>query len=282
MQVSKKFSILGRLSFIFTPPKMLFLLPKFFKMNAQAIQARIDNRGNTKHPDFFEFMLPKDAPEPTTKKQKVHLDQVALQLFIAGWDPIQLTLYGCFYFLLKDPRALAMLVAEVRSSFQKYEDITPDGLVGLKYLNACIHETLRCHTTNANGFPRRSPGATVDGHYVPKGIVCEISYFRICRNPRYFYDPLQFRPERWLPSDHPNFDTKFANDDLKSFFPFGLGPRACTGKEIAWIQTRLFIAKVLWAFDLELQRGQNTKFDEDFTAHVMWYKPELLVKFRPR
>ncbi|KAI9703016.1 MAG: hypothetical protein M1820_006007 [Bogoriella megaspora] len=279
MQVSKKFPILGRLSFLFTSPRVLLLLPKFFRMNAQAIQARIDNRGKTKHPDFFDFMLPKDTPEPTTKKQKVHLDQVALQLFIAGWDPMQLTLYGCFYFAFKSPNVLATLVTEIRSSFQRYGDINPGDLVGLKYLNACIHETFRCHTTIANGLPRQSPGAIVDGYYVPKGIVCEISYFAICRDSRYFRDPLEFRPERWLPTDHPKYDAKFANDDLKSFFPFGLGPRACTGKEIAWSQIRLFLAKVLWTFDLELLRGADTNFDEHFSAHVMWYKPELIVKF---
>lgn len=282
MQVSKKYSVLGLFSFLFIPPKTLRLLPKFFKMNSQAIQTRIDNRGKTKHPDFFDYMLPDNAPEPTTKKEKVHLEQVALQLFIAGFDPIQLTLYGCFFYLLKEPDILATLVEEIRSSFQNYSDIAPDALVDLKYLNACIHEVLRSFPTNANGFPRKSPGATVDGVYVPKGVVCQISYFFITRNPRYFRDPLKFRPARWLPPGHPKYDARFANDNLKSFFPFGLGPRACTGREIAWSQIRLFLAKVLWTFDVELIYGKDFTLDRDFSTYVMWNKPELRVRFTPR
>jgi cytochrome P450 len=39
-------------------------------------------------------------------------------------------------------------------------------------LQRFINETLRVHATAANGLPRISPGATVDGIYVPKGVGC--------------------------------------------------------------------------------------------------------------
>ena len=112
--------------------------------------------------------------------------------------------------------------------------------------------------------------------------MCQISYFFITRNQRYFRDPLKFRPARWLPPGHPKYDARFANDNLKSFFPFGLGPRACTGREIAWSQTRLFLAKVLWTFDVELIYGKDFTLDRDFSTYVMWNKPELRVRFTPR
>lgn len=149
---------------------MLRSLPKVLKINSQEIQKRIDNRGNTKHPDFVDYMLPPDSPPPTTKKQKIHLEQVALQLFIAGYDPIQITLNSIIFFLLKTPEAYTTLVKEVRAAFQDYDDITHDSLVDLKFLHACIQETLRVHVTAITGLPRISPGAVVDGIYVPKGV----------------------------------------------------------------------------------------------------------------
>ncbi|KAI1394963.1 isotrichodermin C-15 hydroxylase [Hypoxylon fuscum] len=279
MQVSKRFPFLKPFSIFFVPPKVIRTIPKFFKMTSQEVQRRIDNRGNTTHPDFVDYMLPADAPAPTTKKEKIHIEQVATQLFVAGFDPVQITLFSCIFFLLKNPNAYNTLVEEIRDAFQDYNDITADALVDMKYLNAVIHETLRAHVATVAGLPRKSPGATVAGVYVPKGIVCQISNFTICRNPRFFHDPLNFHPERWLRPEHPKYDTRFSNDDLKCFYPFSIGPRSCSGREIAWSQTRLFIAKVLWTFDLDMVRGQDKTFDKDFSVHVMWYRPDVRVRF---
>ncbi|KAI2782286.1 isotrichodermin C-15 hydroxylase [Daldinia loculata] len=282
MQVSKRFPLLSPLSFLFAPPKIIRLVPKFFKMNSQEVQRRIDNRGKTTHPDFVDYMLPTNAPAPTNKKEKVHLEQVSMQLLIAGFDPIQITFFSSLFFLLKNQDAYKTLVEEIRNTFRNYTEITPDNLASLKYLNAVIHETLRTHVTAVTGLPRKSPGAMVAGTYVPKGVVCQTSNFNICRNPRYFYEPLNFHPERWLQSDHPKYDKRFSNDDLNCFYPFSIGPRACTGREIAWSQTRLFLAKVLWTFDLEMVRGHDKTFDKDFLIHVMWTRPEVRVRFLQR
>lgn len=175
MQVSKRFPLLSPLAYLCVPPSIILKVPKTFSMNSQEVQRRIDNRGNTRHPDFVDYMLPSDAPPPSTKKEKVHLEQVALQMFIAGFDPIQLALFSSFFFLLKEPEILETLVWEIRSTFQSYDQINSEALAALPYLNACIHETLRVHVANATGLPRRSPGAVVDGIYIPKG-VCFNSY----------------------------------------------------------------------------------------------------------
>ena len=111
-------------------------------------------------------------------------------------------------------------------------------------------------------------------------VVCYISTLTAMRHERYFHEPREFRPQRWLSQDHPLYETKFANDNLKAFFPFSIGPRQCTGREIALSQTKLFLGKLLWNFDLEAVRGHEGSF-EDFTCHVMWNRPDLYVRFRP-
>ncbi|RYC66018.1 hypothetical protein CHU98_g225 [Xylaria longipes] len=260
MQVSKKLPLLTPLAYLVVPLKVIRKVGKTFRMNSEEVQRRINNHGNTKHPDFMDYMLPVGTPVPVPKKLKVHIEQVALQMFIAGFDPIQLVFFSSLFFLLKEPEVHEILVQEIRSNFNSYDEITPDALSALPYLNACIHETLRVHTTNSTGMPRRSPGAMVDGYYIPKGT----SFFTIARSPRNFHEPLNFRPTRWLHADHPKYDARFAEDKLKSYFPFSLGPRACTGREIAWSQSRLFLAKVLWTFDLQQTRGQDATFDQDY------------------
>ena len=78
------------------------------------------------------------------------------------------------------------------------------------------------------------------------------------------------------------YDKPVEHDNLKAFFPFSLGPRQCTGREIALSQTRLFLGKVLFAFDLEGVRGHDMDFDKDFSVHILWNRPDLWVRFRPR
>lgn len=104
----------------------------------------------------------------------------------------------------------------------------------------------------------------------------------MARSPRNFRDPLRYRPERWLPEEHPLYDPQFANDNRgMAFQPFGQGPRMCAGKAIAWWQSRVFVAKVLWAFDLELITisGQQVDMHRDLRGWGMYQKPEIRVRF---
>lgn len=57
----------------------------------------------------------------------------------------------------------------------------------------------------------------------------------------------------------------------------------CSGREIAWWQSRVFIAKVLWRFDLEDVPELNVKVDvdRDTKGWGMYVKPEFRVKFAP-
>ncbi|OAQ66841.1 cytochrome P450 [Pochonia chlamydosporia 170] len=155
--------------------------------------------------------------------------EMAFQMFGAGFEPVQLIFHAVFFFLLKYLRTLAILRREIRDSFQSYDELTPEALAQLKYLQAFIHETLCMHLAVPTGMPRLSPGATVGGEYVPRGP----------------------------------------------------GPRQCTGREITWSQTRLFLGEVLWTFDLEPVSGHEKSFDEDFSVHAMWNRPDLYVRLTP-
>lgn len=113
-------------------------------------------------------------------------------------------------------------------------------------------------------------------------VTCQISYFAAARSPRFFTDPLKFRPERWLPPDHPRFDPRYKDDNLRASRPFSQGPRGCPGGSIALALLRIFVARVLWEFDLEAAPGQEgLSFDKDFKFMTFWERPPFLVRFKP-
>lgn len=79
--------------------------------------------------------------------------------------------YGALVLLLENPETHQLLTKEIRESFSSYERIIPGKtLTSLLYLHACVEETLRMLPSNNTGLPRISPGAMVDGHYIPKGV----------------------------------------------------------------------------------------------------------------
>ncbi|TLD11768.1 hypothetical protein PspLS_11644 [Pyricularia sp. CBS 133598] len=119
------------------------------------------------------------------------------------------------------------------------------------WLNAVVNEGLRLATQGTSGLPRISPGAIVDGHFVPKGYRVQTSFWAVFHSERYFAKPREFWPERWLPKDHPDYDNTFANDQLTVYQPFSLGTRGCIGRKTGLVQAQLMLAKLLWALDWE-------------------------------
>jgi hypothetical protein len=53
------------------------------------------------------------------------------------------------------------------------------------------------------------------------------------------------------------------------------------GREMAWTQAKLFLAKVLWSFDVSKIEGQDFNLKRDLLHYGFFDKPELHVSFVP-
>lgn len=113
----------------------------------------------------------------------------------------------------------------------------------LPYITAVIEEGLRIYPPVAFGLPRTSPGAKVDGHYIPAGTTVHSSIYVLAHSPKYWFKPDEFCPERWLGSDDIEYDPAFANDNKDAFKPFSQGPRVCIGINLAYMELRIILAK---------------------------------------
>jgi cytochrome P450 len=145
-------------------------MPKLIKMNTQDVKTRIERRGKTEHLDYFEQLMPSDKPVPEDRKQIFHLENIAGQLLLASWQPLANQFYSVIFFLLKEPDTYVTLVKEVRAAFADYNAINMETVGNLTYLQACVQESLRLHQETVDGLPRVSPGAVVDGTYIPQGV----------------------------------------------------------------------------------------------------------------
>lgn len=86
-----------------------------------------------------------------------------------------------------------------------------------------------------------SPGKSIAGHWVPKGVVVAASLYALARDPNVFHDPIKFNPSRW----------EEATDEMRQMSrPFSIGPRNCVGRHLAEINLVLTVACLYQSYDI--------------------------------
>lgn len=164
---------------------------------------------------------------------------------------------AALFYLSRNPKCYRRLSEEIRTAFSSDDEIhSGPTLSGCQYLRACIDETLRI-APPVPGTLWREVGpdgpAIIDGHVVPSGTEVGVNTYTIHHNEEYFPHPFAFKPERWLPSETPNEQIKTA---LEAFIPFSIGSRGCAGKAMAYLESSLVLAKIVWHFDFRPAPGK--------------------------
>ncbi|KAH0425313.1 Cytochrome P450 [Colletotrichum camelliae] len=194
----------------------------------------------------------------------------ASTLVIAGGETVATFLAAVTFFLLKNPATYLKLQHEIRSNYSSLSEITAMSAQQLPYLQAVISEGLRMYPPGSQGFPRTCPGASIDGHWVPKGTEVYTSAWTVTHDEKNFHRPYDFIPERWIGANRV--------DNLEASQPFSLGPRGCLGKNFAFVEINLILAKMHYAYNLHLV-NEDLDWLKQSHMHVMWWKPSLNVRF---
>lgn len=177
---------------------------------------------------------------------------------------------------MKNPRVLEKLAAEVRSAFSHPDEITFTGVNNCKYLLACIEEALRAYPPSPQPHHRIVPpgGATVNGEFLPEGVSVSIPIYAASNSPANWSRPGEFIPERWL-GENPEFD----DDKRDASQPFQIGPRACIGRNLAYSEIKLIIARLVWQFDI--QNATEGDWMGSQKVFMVWEKAPLWIKLQP-
>ncbi|EGD94501.1 hypothetical protein TESG_02017 [Trichophyton tonsurans CBS 112818] len=201
------------------------------------------------------------------------LDNVNI-LVTAGGDTTAATMTSMTYYLTHNPESYRKLVDEIRETFQAEEEITVSSVANLKYLRAVIQETMRIHPPVPVGLHRVVPrsGAAIDGQWLPGETWVSVAPLAAYRSPRYWRDPEKFIPERWLG------EPAFESDHRDVCTPFSIGQRSCIGINLAKVNLRLVIARLLWSFDLEAQ--PDNVDPHDHLEYGVWQGEPLRVRVK--
>jgi len=185
----------------------------------------------------------------------------SMTLFVAGHETTALSLAWTWYLLGENPAAESRLHEELRSTLVGRPAEVSD-IEKLPYLNAVVHESLRLYPPAFIMARMNLETVTLGGYEIPPRTTLLASQWVMHRDPRFFEQPEQFLPERWLDG---------LEDRLPpgAYFPFGDGPRRCIGQGFAQLETALVIAAIAQKFSFRRTKGFPVV-------------PEPLVTLRPK
>ncbi|XHG03733.1 hypothetical protein AWENTII_007026 [Aspergillus wentii] len=254
------------------PKSVLQKRMEHHRMTQDKLNRRLEMK--TTRPDFMTYVLRYNDERGMTQRE---LEANSSLLIIAGSETTATLLSGCTFYLLRHPEIHKKLINEVRGSFQTQEEINFLSVAKLSYMNCVLEESLRMYPPVPGVLPRRVPdgGAMIDGEFIPEGTSVSMGYYSAFRAESNFAEPDSFIPERWSE----NKDPAFASDNKEVLQPFSYGPRNCLGKNLAYAEMRLIMAKVLWNFDLSLD---SDSYNWDIQpSYTIWQKHPLNVKLTP-
>ncbi|KAH7306093.1 cytochrome P450 [Rhexocercosporidium sp. MPI-PUGE-AT-0058] len=273
MGTARKFPALSTALMKMIPKSMLANRAKHVAFTTEKVEKRMA-QGDAR-PDFMSYVLRHNDKETGMSKEEI-IPTFAV-LILAGSETTATLLSVVTYCLLSNPQSMKKLVHEIRTTFEAEDEITQISVGKLRYQSAVLEEALRIQPPTPMGLPRvvtKSGGDTIGGHWIPQGTTVIVSTYATNRSATNWTDAEKFIPERWL--DDPRFET----DNKSCFYPFSLGPRNCIGRNLAYAEMRLILARVLWNFDLELDE-ESRSWTDNMKMFMLWEKPKLFVKLTP-
>ncbi|KAI0481332.1 cytochrome P450 [Xylariaceae sp. FL0804] len=151
------------------------------------------------------------------------------------------------------------------------------------YLRAVVREGLRLGMANPARLTRIVPatqagGMCVSGFYLPPGTKVGAAAYVLHHDPTVYPEPFAFVPERWLPAaDEPAAEWAARRLRERNMLPYGLGARACLGRNLANHQLYYVLKEVMESDVLEGARTCAEKIDiiEWFNAEIRGHELEI-------
>ena len=230
--------------------------------------------------DIMTHVLNNNHKQGMTRDE---IDSTIATLVLAGsGDTTAVAIAATTYFALNNPAVMNQLTTEIRKGLgDDPKDCTNAAISKLPLLHATVQEAMRMHPPVPLSPPRLidRPGARICGVSFPPGYRAGVAAKTGYLHPSKWTDADVFLPERWL-SDAPS---RYADDDRGFFQPFNIGSRNCLGKNLAWAEINLILAKTVLAFDLEWsERNDEAGEWTDQKTYFLNEKKPLYVKLIPR
>lgn len=199
--------------------------------------------GGVDQGDLLSMLLAAHDEDGSQMTDRQLRDEV-MTLFLAGHETTALTLSWAWYLMACNPRVEQKFHEELDRVLGGRTATAAD-LTRLKYTEMIAKESMRLYPP-AYGVGRETlEDCEIGGFKIPRRSQVFMFQWVTQRDPRFFPEPNEFKPERWT-DDFVNQLPKYA------YFPFGGGPRVCIGSYFAMMEVVLLLATIGQQFRFSL------------------------------
>jgi len=188
-------------------------------------------------------------------EQRSYLRNMVFTYILAGFESTGSGLFSTLFLLASHPEKLRKVREEVLSAFPDSPLKSQDILVKLPYTYAAVNEALRLYPPVWFYGREATVDTTFRGIPIQKGDSMLASPYVIQRNPLYWENPSEFRPERFLEKNVP----------MGAYVPWGSGPRLCAGKWLALFELILATATIIRDYDINVTYEGEFELNTFFT-----------------
>ncbi|NXU29494.1 CP3AT protein, partial [Thalassarche chlororhynchos] len=200
--------------------------------------------------DFLQLMVDSQSSHDSSKSAETNsykslsdeeILAQAITFVFAGYETTSSTLSYLSYNLATHPDVQQRLQDEIDANLPNKATPTYNAIMQMEYLDMVVNETLRLFPPG--GRIERVCKKTVEfnGVTIPKGMVIIIPAYVLHRDPAYWSEPEEFRPERFSKENKESIDPY-------TFLPFGAGPRNCIGMRFALLLLKVAMVVLLQKF----------------------------------
>ncbi|XP_020210968.1 cytochrome P450 711A1 isoform X1 [Cajanus cajan] len=202
----------------------------------EIVEKRMKDRSRSSK-DFLSLIL--NARETKAVSENVftpdYISAVTYEHLLAGSATTSFTLSSVVYLVAGHPQVENKLLQEI-DSFGPVDQIptSQDLHDKFPYLDQVIKEAMRFYTVSPLVARETSNEVKIGGYLLPKGTWVWLALGVVGKDPINFPEPEKFKPERFDPNCE-----EMKRRHPYAFIPFGIGPRACIGKNFSLQEIKL-------------------------------------------
>ncbi|XP_034087120.1 cytochrome P450 4V2-like [Gymnodraco acuticeps] len=209
------------------------------------IESDNDSDNGTKRRRAFLDMLLMTTDEDGNRMNNQEIQEEVDTFMFEGHDTTAASMNWAVHLLGAHPEAHSRVQQELQEVFgTSNRPANMEDLKKLKYLECVIKEALRLFPSVPFFGRNIGEDCHINGFKVPKGANAIVVTYALHRDPRYFPEPEEFRPERFLPENA-------VGRPPYAYIPFSAGLRNCIGQRFALMEEKVVLAAILRNFSVE-------------------------------
>jgi cytochrome P450 len=201
-------------------------------------------KSKDKHNDLLDMLLEtryEDTGEGMSIQQLI--DEIKI-LFIAGHETTANALTFMLHLLGNHPQIQQKVFDEIIEIESQTADVV-EQLQKMTYINAVINESMRLYPPAWITDRENIDDDEFLGYRIKEKTLIGVSFYELHRNPKYWINPEEFNPERFLGEQK--------KESYKYFYPFGAGPRMCIGLGFAMYEMCLALSHIIKNYEVTAQ-----------------------------